>query len=184
MPPTPKGTTSKFKRGQSGWKGASTLAVALNKYGTECPVSEDNADPLHAVPPAASGPAGAVFEGKVGAFIPSTSSAQASRADFPALLGERFAFSNRRRVGRSMTLRSMRSTRTGREHSWISRRSARSISRARTPILPMWFGDCGPRRKSSNSQPRGLRWRSPLRGLHHGSSAIVSRCFNLSYRQR
>ena len=31
-------------------------------------MSEDNADPPHAVPPAASGPAGALFEGKVGAF--------------------------------------------------------------------------------------------------------------------
>jgi hypothetical protein len=40
----------------------------LNKYGTEWLVSQDNANLPHAAPPAASGPASPLFEGKVGAF--------------------------------------------------------------------------------------------------------------------
>ncbi len=40
----------------------------LNKYGTQCPVTRDNSNLPAAVSPVASGPAGARFEGKVGAF--------------------------------------------------------------------------------------------------------------------
>jgi hypothetical protein len=57
-----------FKEGGESAAVLSADRCALNKYGTEWLMSEDNATPPHVAPPAASGPAGALFEGKVGAF--------------------------------------------------------------------------------------------------------------------
>ena len=49
-------------------EGTTLGRCALNKYGTLCAVSQGNPDLPAAVSPAATGPAGPLFEGKVGAF--------------------------------------------------------------------------------------------------------------------